>query len=91
MRFVLVKGLIAVYAGLVLVPDSLKAENPHIVFILAGGKGKGGILGDAGRDKAELYMISKDPGETQNLIDAYPDIARELEAKLKAVIQANPK
>lgn len=32
----------------------------------------------------ELYHVYQDPGETNNLIEAYPDIATELEKQMKA-------
>ena len=34
--------------------------------------------------KTELFDLSKDPGEQQNLIDQFPDVARDLENRLLA-------
>lgn len=35
----------------------------------------------------QLYNLEEDIGETENRISAYPDIAQELEARLKAIVE----
>lgn len=36
------------------------------------------------QDRRELYNLKKDPGETNNLIEVLPDVARDLQTKLDA-------
>ena len=71
MRSVLVKGLIAVCAGLVLVPDSLKAENPHIVFILADDMGYGDLSCYNAGSKIQTPNLDRMAREGMRFTDAH--------------------
>jgi arylsulfatase A-like enzyme len=62
----------------------LQLDTHQRVISLRTGKWKY-IYNERGQD--ELYHLEDDPKETQNMIDAQPDIATELRAKIMAHIE----
>ena len=67
--------------------EAISMDEPRIVSHRT--QGWKYIYNESGQD--ELYHLENDPGETQNMIDAEPEIAAELRARIIAHIESESK
>jgi arylsulfatase A len=76
-----------------LTADSTSVSRPPIIHHSAGGgfairEGKWKLVMEAGRQKRELYDLSIDPSETNNLLGSHPEVASDLVSKISHIVRS---
>lgn len=73
--------------------DPANVSRAPIIHHSAGGgfairEGKWKLVMESGRQQRELYDLSVDPSETNNLLDRHPEVASDLVAKISHIIRS---